>query len=619
MEQVLPMSADNGADSPTEDDIRAVMEVLPDGPDMRSTAISLLERSSVSSSSGDDPVSAALNLFFSGNSTGGAPSAAATIPSTRIAEASSSIAPPASVAVTPGSRSPAYASPWQSSLRKDTTSSSSIAHHMNHHSDIGGGKVNSGSKRPRLTSSTATCGGTSQQTNVPKQSSKKVSIGPLAERVRPTTLGDLVGQTAFTTDSSLGVLLSEDRFPSAVLYGPPGCGKTTIANIIARNTQRKVVRLSATQAGVKEVRSIVEEATKRRQLNPSAGTLLFLDEVHRWNKAQQDALLPHVESGLITLLGATTENPSFSLNKALLSRCRVVTIDGLDTDALVQILKAAIANPSSGLPTNVQVSDDVLKGLAAVADGDARQVLNALELAVDMSKPPTGTSGSGAVTPIIISASTIEKAMQRTHLMYDRDGEEHYNIISALHKSMRGGDVDASLYWLARMLEAGEDARYIARRLVRFAAEDVGLADPNALLQATAAHRAAEKVGMPECDVVVAQAVVYLARAPKSVAVYSALKAAKDLVRRGPAGPVPVHIRNAPTGLMKDLDYGKGYTYNPEHGYRRGCAEGLSFFPDRLKGTRLFSEGDVESGHHLYPLQQVASTKKAAKDQNKIK
>ena len=278
-------------------------------------------------------------------------------------------------------------------------------------------------------------------------------------------------------------------------------------------------------------------------------------------------------------------------------------IDGLTQDSLVKILKEAMSNPSSGFPTNVDISDDILKSLANISDGDARQALNALDLAIEISR--ASHSPSSGLT-IVVTAEIIEEALQRTNLMYDRDGEEHYNIISALHKCMRAGDTNASLYWLARMLESGEDARYVARRLVRFAAEDVGLADPNALLQATAAHRATEKVGMPECDVILAQAVAYLARAPKSTSVYNAYKKAKMLCKEAPADPVPLHIRNAPTGLMKELGYGKNYTYNPEHGYKRGCAEGLSFFPDSLsedqEKTDFFDEDDVEDGHTLYPF-----------------
>lgn len=570
-----------------EDNVTAVMEVLPSGSGARSRAVSLLERAKKTGAPASDLVATALNLHFSApagtTDDAGVASSSNASPHTHAAPDS------AAATVTPsglsgvnlkGHKSPPFSKSKKAEAASPSTNSQKYS------SAIGDDQAMlPGMKRKRPGAAAAT------------------SNKPLAERVRPKKLSDLVGQKAFAADSSLGRLMAEDRFPSTILWGPPGCGKTTIATIVSNSTQRKVVKLSATQAGVKEVRGIVDEAAKRRQFNPYSGTLLFLDEIHRWNKAQQDALLPHVESGLITLLGATTENPSFSLNKALLSRCKVVVIDGLTQDSLVRILKGAMSNPSSVLPNNVDISDDILKSLATISDGDARKALNALELAVEISRASHSPSSNSA---IVVTAEIVEEALQRTNLLYDRDGEEHYNIISALHKCMRAGDTDASLYWLARMLESGEDARYVARRLVRFAAEDVGLADPNALLQATAAHRATEKVGMPECDVILAQAVAYLARAPKSTAVYSAYKAAKLLCKEAPADPVPLHIRNAPTGLMKELGYGKNYTYNPEHGYKRGCAEGLSFFPDSLskdqRKTNIFDEGDVEDGHSLYPF-----------------
>ena len=563
-----------------EDDILAVMEVLPSGSDARSLAVSLLERAHKTGAVPTELVATALNLHFSDAGVACRTSSSDISPLAASASA-------AAAAVTPsGFLSKEHKSPFLKPKKAEATPPSTNSHSKY---DDNGQAMSTGTKRKRPDTSAAAAAATSNK--------------PLAERVRPKKLSELVGQKAFAADSSLGRLLAEDRFPSTILWGPPGCGKTSIANIVSNSTKRKVVKLSATQAGVKEVRAIVDEATKRRQFNPYSGTLLFLDEIHRWNKAQQDALLPHVESGLITLLGATTENPSFSLNKALLSRCKVVVIDGLTQDSLVKILKEAMSNPSSGFPTNVDISDDIFKSLANTSDGDARQALNALELAIEISR--ASHSPSSDLT-IVVTAEIIEEALQRTNLMYDRDGEEHYNIISALHKCMRAGDTNASLYWLARMLESGEDARYVARRLVRFAAEDVGLADPNALLQATAAHRATEKVGMPECDVILAQVVAYLARAPKSTSVYNAYKKAKMLCKEAPADPVPLHVRNAPTGLMKELGYGKNYTYNPEHGYKRGCDEGLSFFPDSLskdkEKTDFFDEEDVEDGHSLYPF-----------------
>ena len=586
-----------------EDDITAVMEVLPSGSGARSLAVSLLERAHKAGAVPTDLVATALNLHFSAPSgtTRDAGVASRSDVSPHAASASA-----AAATVTPSGLSDVilkgHKSPFSKPKNAEASPPSTNSHKYEYYSsaDDNGQAMLTGTKRKRPDTAAAAAAARSNK--------------PLAERVRPKKLSELVGQKAFAAGSSLGRLLAEDRFPSTILWGPPGCGKTTIATIVSNSTQRKVVKLSATQAGVKEVRAVVDEAAKRRQFNPYSGTLLFLDEIHRWNKAQQDALLPHVESGLITLLGATTENPSFSLNKALLSRCKVVVIDGLTQDSLVKILKEAMSNPSSGFPTNVDISDDILKSLADVSDGDARQALNALELAIEISRASHSPSSDLA---IVVTAKIIEEALQRTNLMYDRDGEEHYNIISALHKCMRAGDTNASLYWLARMLESGEDARYVARRLVRFAAEDVGLADPNALLQATAAHRATEKVGMPECDVILAQAVAYLARAPKSTSVYNAYKKAKMLCKEAPADPVPLHIRNAPTGLMKELGYGKNYTYNPEHGYKRGCAEGLSFFPDCLskdqEKTDFFDEDDVEDGQSLYPFVDDDKKRKSEK------
>ena len=572
-----------------------MMEVLPIGPSARSSALSLLQRSSGNRSH-------ALNLYFSGDASVGHFDVSETAPAAALKNASgdeqclsqrAKPSPDLRPATTANAEKRGLALAFPSSKMTNGTNTKKRQRTPT------ATPASTSSPLPVITSSSVN----NRVTKPPQLTmNSQAVVGPLAERVRPKTLSEFVGQVAFKNDSSLGKLLLADRFPSSILWGPPGCGKTTVANIVAKQTKRQVIRLSATQAGVKEVRSLVDKATKRRALNASeTGSFLFLDEIHRWNKAQQDALLPHVESGLVTLVGATTENPSFSLNKALLSRCKVITMDRLDRESLVALLKGALTNPASGLPKNVKVPEKILLGLATVADGDARQALNALELAISMSKNPEKEDGVSNDKQLIeVSISSVEKALQRTHLLYDRDGEEHYNIISALHKSMRASEVDASLYWLARMLEAGEDPRYVTRRLVRFASEDIGLADPNALLQASAAHRAVEKLGMPESDVVIAQAVVYCARAPKSVAIYRAYKAAKELVKEGPGDPVPLHIRNAPTGLMKKLGYGKEYTYPPDKGYARGPSDGLSFFPDKLKGTRFFDKEDVEPGHKLH-------------------
>jgi len=373
---------------------------------------------------------------------------------------------------------------------------------------------------------------------------------PLAERVRPTTLDAFVGQEKLIGPGTfLRAAIVEDRVPSMILWGPPGSGKTTLARIIAHTTRADFVQLSATGSGLKELRDALSRAQELQRLGGK--TVLFIDEIHRWNKAQQDALLPHVESGTITFIGATTENPSFEVNSALISRARVFVLERLGEDAITSLLRRALVDADHGLgAAGVEVPDDVITFIANMANGDARMALNTLEAA--------GGQGDAITIPLIKSI------LQKSHLLYDKTGEEHYNVISALHKSMRGGDANASVYWLARMLEGGEDPLYVARRLVRFASEDIGLANATALLLANAAYDACHKLGMPECTVHLAQLVIYLAKSPKSIVAYDAYTRAKRDVEEHGNLPVPLHLRNAPTKLMKDLQYGKGYQYTPK-------------------------------------------------------
>jgi putative ATPase len=384
------------------------------------------------------------------------------------------------------------------------------------------------------------------------------ALAPLADRMRPRALDEVAGQQALVGPGSpLRAYVERGEVPSMLLWGPPGTGKTTLARIVARAAGARFVELSATAASLADLRSAVAAAKEFLGISGSR-TVLFVDEIHRWNRGQQDALLPSVEDGTVSLIGATTENPSFAVNAALLSRARVFVLERLDDPDVRALLDRALADDERGLgKERVVPADGVLDGIARAADGDARRALSALEFAVRACRPDE--SGS-----IQLTAEAAASATRRSHLFYDKTGEEHYNIISALHKSIRGSDPQASLYWLGRMLRAGEDPRYVTRRLIRFASEDVGLADPQALAQALAAHQAVEAIGMPECSVNVAQAVAYLARAPKSVAVYRAVGRVNADIDAQPSEPVPVHLRNAPTKLMKDLGYGKDYVYPPD-------------------------------------------------------
>ena len=401
---------------------------------------------------------------------------------------------------------------------------------------------------------------------------------PLADRMRPRTLDEFQGQEHLVGPGRLiRKTIESDVIPSMILWGPPGSGKTTLAQVIANTTKRRFVTFSAVLQGVKEVRAIVEEA--RERLNEDGeGTILFVDEIHRFNKSQQDAFLPHVEAGVITLIGATTENPSFEVNGALLSRSRTYVLKALADDDIGAIVDTALADKERGLgDEGVTVLPDARELLVNYANGDARTALNALETAV------AGAKGEGVVT-----LELMREAITQRRVSFDNKGEEWYNLISALHKSLRGSDPQAGLYWLARMLEGGADPLYIARRLVRFASEDIGLADPNALVQALAAKDAVHFLGLPECNTALAQAVIYMATAPKSNRLYIGYKNVATDVANTRNDPVPLHIRNAPTKLMKELGYGKEYKY--DHDAPDGFS-GQDFLPETLQGKVYYEPG----------------------------
>ncbi|MCF4123742.1 replication-associated recombination protein A [Antribacter sp. KLBMP9083] len=415
---------------------------------------------------------------------------------------------------------------------------------------------------------------------------------PLADRLRPQTLEDVVGQDHLLAQQApIGRMIVAHRLVSMVLWGPPGCGKTTIARLFAERTDLVFEPLSATFSGVADLRKVFQAAQRRREIGQ--GTLLFVDEIHRFNRAQQDSFLPYVEDGTIVLVGATTENPSFELNAALLSRCQVLVLKRLDDDALTTLISRAQEVLRAPLP----LDDDARQALIAMADGDGRYLLNMIEQVQSLPGP--------------IDSSALADAVQKRAPIYDKSQEGHYNLISALHKSMRGSDPDAALYWLARMLDGGEDPLYIARRLVRFANEDIGIADPQAVQQTLAAWDVYERLGSPEGELAIAQAVVYLATAPKSIAVYRGFNTARDAAKRTGSLMPPPHILNAPTRLMKDLGYGKGYQYDPD---TQDGFSGADYFPEDMPRQTFYEP--TTNGYerfiteHLADLARLRTTKR---------
>ena len=400
---------------------------------------------------------------------------------------------------------------------------------------------------------------------------------PLAARLRPRTLSEFAGQTHLLGEGKvLRRLIESDKIGSMIFWGPPGVGKTTLARIIAGRTKANFIDFSAVTSGIKEIKQVMEEAEKGRRFGSK--TILFVDEIHRFNKAQQDAFLPYVEKGSIILIGATTENPSFEVNGALLSRCKVFVLQALKTEELAGLIERALKDSRGFGDQDIDIAPDILTTIAEFANGDARSALSTLEMAVlngDVDE-------KGKIT---VTRETVEQCTQKKSLLYDKTGEEHYNLISALHKSMRNSDPDAAVYWLARMLEAGEDPLYVARRVTRFASEDIGLADPRALEVAVSAYQACHFIGMPECSVHLTEAVVYMSLAPKSNALYVAYERAKKDALTMLAEPVPLVIRNAPTKLMKELDYGKGYQYAHDTADK---LTNMQCLPDSLLGKEYY-------------------------------
>ncbi len=426
---------------------------------------------------------------------------------------------------------------------------------------------------------------------------------PLATRLRPQTLEEFVGQRHLLAPGKvLYNLIEQDRIASMIFWGPPGVGKTTLARIIAGKTRSHFINFSAVTSGIKEIKEVMAQAEQSRRLGER--TILFVDEIHRFNKAQQDAFLPYVERGSIVLIGATTENPSFEVNAALLSRCKVFVLNALSAEELTGLLRRAVEDPRGFGGESVSVTDEMLTAIATFANGDARTALGTLEMVVNNAPRENGVT---TVTPEIL-----EQCVSRRSLLYDKNGEEHYNLISALHKSMRNSDPDAAVYWLARMLEAGEDPLYVARRLVRFASEDVGMADSRALEIAVAAYQACHFIGMPECTVHLTHAAVYLSVAPKSNALYVAYGEAAQDAQKMLAEPVPLHIRNAPTRLMQELHYGEGYQYAHDTEEKLTAMQCL---PDSLQGRKYYRPTEQGSEARVKArIQQIEAWKQAHRD-----
>ncbi|MGH9743775.1 MAG: replication-associated recombination protein A [Candidatus Acidiferrum sp.] len=420
---------------------------------------------------------------------------------------------------------------------------------------------------------------------LPQPAQEDSSHQPLAERMRPRTLDEFIGQEKLLGPGKpLRQQIENDQITSMLLWGPPGCGKTTLARLIARLTRSEFVAFSAVLASIKEIKEVM--AASEYKSHAGQRTIVFVDEVHRFNKAQQDAFLPYVEAGHITFIGATTENPSFEVISPLLSRTKVYVLDALTTPQIVELLRRALGNTEHGLGNDhVEASDDVLFRIASFANGDARSAYNSLELAARSAKPAASEKGSARA----ITRELLEDVLQRKILRYDKAGEEHFNLISALHKSVRNSDPDAALYWLARMLESGEDPLYLARRLVRMASEDIGLAEPGALSITLAAKDAFDFLGAPEGNLALAQAAVYLALAPKSNAVYTAYGEVIDDVHKTEADPVPLHLRNAVTGLMKNVGYGEGYKY--AHNFKEKVTD-MSCLPENLSDRAYYKPTD---------------------------